>query len=118
MPARVAAQEVARCSLRHGGIERCGQPLGYARPRWRFPRPGRGMPDVKTSDFDYELPPHLIAQEPLAERDASRLLVMRRQTTADSRKPMAEGRQRGPITHHVFSDLPDFIQPGDVLAVN
>jgi S-adenosylmethionine:tRNA ribosyltransferase-isomerase len=66
---------------------------------------------VKTSDFDYELPPELIAQMPLAERDASRLLVL-------SRQPLAVSRQQYPVTHHVFSDLSSFVQAGDVVVVN
>ena len=56
------------------------------------------------SDFDYDLPPDHIAQEPLAERDASRLLLLNRQT--------------GAIAHHHFRDLPDLLQPNDVLVVN
>jgi S-adenosylmethionine:tRNA ribosyltransferase-isomerase len=59
---------------------------------------------VDISEFDYELPPELIAQQPLAERDASRLLVLAR----------ASGR----IAHHVFSDLPALLAPGDLLVVN
>jgi S-adenosylmethionine:tRNA ribosyltransferase-isomerase len=54
--------------------------------------------------FDYDLPPHLIAQEPSAERDLSRLLVVRRVT--------------GTIAHHVFRDLPDLLTPGDLLVLN
>ena len=94
---------------------------------------------MKTSDFDYDLPPELIAQEPAAERDGSRLLVMERQPRADGREPMAEGREpsagsRQPsaarvspddspltshsLTHSVFSELPALIQPGDVVVVN
>jgi len=94
---------------------------------------------VKTSDFDYELPPELIAQEPLAARDASRLLVLERQPPAAGREPQAAGsvpadvgpqpdpvpphpspvtRHSSPLTHHVFADLPGLIQPGDVVVVN
>jgi S-adenosylmethionine:tRNA ribosyltransferase-isomerase len=54
--------------------------------------------------FDYDLPERLIAQEPLPERDQSRLLVVRR-----------HGSQ--PI-HHVFSDLPSLLNPGDLLVLN
>ena len=56
------------------------------------------------SDFDFALPPELIAQEPPAERDASRLLVLDRRT--------------GAIEHRVFRDLPDLLAPGDLLVRN
>jgi len=54
--------------------------------------------------FDYDLPPRLIAQEPLAERDQSRLLVVR--------------RDGSPFAHHVFGDLPSLLNPGDLLVLN
>jgi S-adenosylmethionine:tRNA ribosyltransferase-isomerase len=56
------------------------------------------------SDFDYDLPEELIAQEPLEQRDASRMLVLDRatQTHKDSR----------------FELLPEYIRPGDVVVVN
>jgi S-adenosylmethionine:tRNA ribosyltransferase-isomerase len=56
------------------------------------------------SDFDFALPPELIAQEPLTERTSSRLLVVRRQT--------------GEITHARFADLPAWLVPGDLLVRN
>jgi S-adenosylmethionine:tRNA ribosyltransferase-isomerase len=56
------------------------------------------------SEFDYELPPHLIAQEPAERRDASRLLVVRR-------------RERS-LSHHTFADLPDLLAPGNLLVLN
>lgn len=56
------------------------------------------------TQFDYDLPPDLIAQEPVPERDASRLLVLDR----------ASGR----IEHRTFADLPEYLQPGDVLIIN
>jgi len=54
--------------------------------------------------YDFELPPALIAQAPLTERDASRLLVL----------------QRGPGTleHRGFAELPDLLRPGDLLVTN
>lgn len=58
----------------------------------------------RTSDYDFELPPELIAQEPLAERDASRLMVLHRST--------------GAIEHRTFRDIPDLFEPGDVLVRN
>jgi len=59
---------------------------------------------MKVSDFDYDLPPELIAQRPVEPRDASRLLVLDRAT--------------GSIAHHHFRDLPDLLRPGDVLVAN
>lgn len=59
---------------------------------------------METQDFDYHLPPELIAQRPLAQRDASRLLVHHRQT--------------GQIEHQQFTALLNYLQPGDVLVVN
>jgi len=59
---------------------------------------------VRISDFDYELPRELIAQEPLPERDASRLLVL--------------DRGSGAIAHRRFRDLPELLDPGDLLVLN
>ena len=59
---------------------------------------------MKTSDFYYDLPPELIAQTPLERRDASRLLVL--------------GRESGEIRHSTFDHLPDFLRPGDCLVMN
>src|SRR5437016_13129537 len=59
---------------------------------------------MRTDQFDYHLPPHLIAQEPCAERDRSRLLVV--------------GRSDQSLQHHVFSDLPDLLSAGDLLVLN
>jgi len=59
---------------------------------------------VRTEDFDYHLPPELIAQTPIAARDRSRLLVANR---AD-----------GSLIDHRFSDLVDFLREGDVLVLN
>src|SRR5437763_7112751 len=57
------------------------------------------------ADFlDYDLPEHLIAQEPAARRDASRLLIVRR---ADQS-----------LEHRSFCDLPDLLAPGDLLVLN
>lgn len=59
---------------------------------------------MKTSEFDYELPPHLIAQTPLEPRDSSRMLVL--------------NRSSGKIQHAFFRDLGIFLQPGDLLVLN
>jgi S-adenosylmethionine:tRNA ribosyltransferase-isomerase len=55
-------------------------------------------------DFNYFLPPELVAQHPLGERDASRLLVLNRAT--------------GEIRHASFRDLPRYLHPKDLLVIN
>ena len=57
-----------------------------------------------TSDYDYHLPPHLIAQTPVEPRDHARLMVM--------------GRRSGEVSHHRFTDLPDMLTGGDLLVFN
>ena len=59
---------------------------------------------MKTSDFNYDLPPERIAQVPVEPRHASRLLVMNR---ADQR-----------LTHTTFWNIADYLKSGDVLVVN
>lgn len=59
---------------------------------------------MKTVDFDYDLPQELIAQRPLTQRDASRLLVL--------------NKKDGQIAHKQFTDLLDYLNRGDVLVVN
>jgi S-adenosylmethionine:tRNA ribosyltransferase-isomerase len=59
---------------------------------------------MQTSDFDYDLPPEHIAQAPLPERDASRLLVV--------------DRSGEPLRHQRFADLPRLLRAGDRLVVN
>jgi len=56
------------------------------------------------ADFDYACPPDLIAQHPLPERDASRLMTLDRST--------------GAITHRTFRDLPSLLRSGDLLVRN
>src|SRR5438477_662741 len=58
----------------------------------------------RASDFDYELPPDRIAQEPLPDRAASRLLVLERAT--------------GAIRHRLFRDIGDLMAAEDVLVLN
>jgi S-adenosylmethionine:tRNA ribosyltransferase-isomerase len=60
------------------------------------------------AQYDFDLPPERIAQEPASIRDASRLLVLRRAPAAD--EPALE--------HRAFRDLPDFLRPGDLLVLN
>jgi S-adenosylmethionine:tRNA ribosyltransferase-isomerase len=66
---------------------------------------------LRTTDFEYELPSELIAQEPLPERGGSRLLVTRRPDSAESagQPVLADSR---------FSELPGLIPPGDLLILN
>jgi S-adenosylmethionine:tRNA ribosyltransferase-isomerase len=60
--------------------------------------------DMRTSDFDYELPQEMIAQTPVEPRDASRLLVVERGT--------------GSLAHRRFSDIAEYLRPGDLLVGN
>ncbi|MBW4686999.1 MAG: tRNA preQ1(34) S-adenosylmethionine ribosyltransferase-isomerase QueA [Komarekiella atlantica HA4396-MV6] len=64
--------------------------------------------DCSVAGYDYELPPELIAQNPVIPRDSSRLLVV------DSR---STGEKTAPI-HHIFRDLPELLQAGDLLVMN
>ncbi len=59
---------------------------------------------MRTDDFDYKLPPELIAQTPVEPRDASRLMVVRRGT--------------GEIEHRLFRDVGDYLRAGDLLVLN
>ena len=59
---------------------------------------------MNVSDFDYELPQELIAQRPSEKRDACRLLVLHRDT--------------GAVEHRVFSDILEYLRPGDCLVFN
>ncbi|MBI2831599.1 MAG: tRNA preQ1(34) S-adenosylmethionine ribosyltransferase-isomerase QueA [Chloroflexi bacterium] len=59
---------------------------------------------MRTSDFDYSLPPELIAQTPLEHRDRSRLMVLE--------------RSNGSIAHHRFRDVIEYLHAGDVLVFN
>ena len=57
---------------------------------------------MRRTDFSFDLPPELIAQHPLAERTASRLLVL----------------QDGLVADRLFTDLVEYLQPGDLLVMN
>lgn len=59
---------------------------------------------MRTSDFDYHLPPELIAQQPVEPRDSARLLVVSRST--------------GALAHHHVRDLPAILRAGDLLVLN
>lgn len=64
------------------------------------------MSDVslKTSDFNYDLPKELIAQDPLEDRAASRLMLLDKKT--------------GEVEHHIFREIIDYLDPGDCLVIN
>ena len=62
------------------------------------------MKELKTSDFYFELPHKLIAQDPLEDRSASRLLVLEKST--------------GKLEHKKFTDVIDYLHPGDCLVLN
>jgi len=62
------------------------------------------MDMMKLSDYFYDLPKELIAQDPLEKRDESRLFVL--------------GRDDGKIKHKTFKDVIDFLQPNDCLVIN
>ncbi len=59
---------------------------------------------MKTSDFYYDLPQELIAQDPLEDRSSSRLMVLDKKT--------------GNVEHKIFRDIIDYLNPGDCLVVN
>ena len=59
---------------------------------------------MKTSDFYYDLPQELIAQDPLEDRSSSRLMVLDKKT--------------GSVEHKIFRDIIDYLNPGDCLVVN
>lgn len=70
---------------------------------WNWPAAG-GEEELKTSDFYYDLPPELIAQDPLEDRSSSRLMVLNKET--------------GEVSHHVFREVTSFLEPGDCLVLN
>jgi S-adenosylmethionine:tRNA ribosyltransferase-isomerase len=68
------------------------------------PNDPQGEQQLPISLFDYDLPDELIAQEPLHERSASRLLVLERST--------------GAISHSEFTEVTEWLHPGDLLVIN
>lgn len=59
---------------------------------------------MKTSDFYFDLPQELIAQDPLEDRSSSRLLVL--------------DRRNGQMEHHIFKEIVNYLNPGDCLVIN
>ena len=73
---------------------------------------------MRTDDFDYPLPDELIAQAPAEPRDSCRLLVLHRQGGAGvtgQAAPIADG---GSVEHRRFTDIIDYLEPGDLLVAN
>ncbi|MBQ7955316.1 MAG: tRNA preQ1(34) S-adenosylmethionine ribosyltransferase-isomerase QueA [Lachnospiraceae bacterium] len=60
--------------------------------------------ELKTSDFYFDLPQELIAQDPLEDRSSSRLLTL--------------NKQSGKVEHHIFKEIIDYLNPGDCLVLN
>ena len=60
--------------------------------------------ELKKKDFYFDLPQELIAQDPLADRSSSRLLHLNKET--------------GEVSHHIFKELPNFLNAGDCLVLN
>lgn len=65
---------------------------------------GEAATGLRTSDYYFDLPEELIAQDPLAERSSSRLLLLNRKT--------------GDIEHHIFREIVNYLEPGDCLVLN
>lgn len=59
---------------------------------------------MKTSDFNYDLPQELIAQDPLSDRSGSKLMLLDKKT--------------GAVSHHIFREITDYLRPGDCLVLN
>ena len=59
---------------------------------------------MKTSDFNFDLPQELIAQDPLEDRSSSRLMVL--------------NKENGEITHRIFHDITEYLHLGDCLVIN
>lgn len=60
--------------------------------------------EMKRQEFSFELPQELIAQDPLKDRSSSRLLMLDKET--------------GKVSHHVFREIVDYLNPGDCLVIN
>src|SRR5438874_2527546 len=96
----------ARNSRRCLTADKCGIRNAESTPAlpFRIPNSTFRILMYRTSDFDYDLPPSLIAQDPLPARAASRLLIL--------------DRASGAIRHGRFGDVVDLVAPGDALVLN
>ena len=93
----------SRCAARQTTERKSGRNSPRLRGTPQIPVLRPAMP-LSTDLFDYVLPPHLVAQTPAARRDQSRLLVVDRVSRT--------------LSHHIFSDLPQFLRTGDTLIRN
>ena len=59
---------------------------------------------LSTADYYFDLPKELIAQDPMEKRDECRLLVV--------------DKKSGEVSHHIFSEIIDYLEPGDCLVLN
>lgn len=84
-------------------MRRCAVTRRFCREK-RISERKDGMEALKKSDFYFELPQELIAQDPLEDRAASRLLVLNKET--------------GETEHQVFRDILQYLVPGDCLVLN
>ena len=92
--------------MRYTGDDRgVASRLGSDETKTSGSTPSQGSdPHVRTADYDYDLPSGLIAQSPLEPRDSCRLLVV--------------DRASGQIDHRRFSDLGEYLEPGDLIVLN
>ena len=102
-PSQLQPAEAAQ-SRRHSAGSAYAAPAALAFLRFAAVNTQRTPDGSRVSDYDFELPDHLIAQQPVAQRDGSRLLVV--------------DRAAGTIAHRQFRDILDYIPSGDALVVN
>src|SRR5205814_658390 len=88
---------------RRGGLAQC-RPPGRGGQQNRLTAPPCRLTRVNLDDFDFDVPPELIAQAPTETRDASRLLRL--------------GRATGNIEHRMFAELPDLLRADDCVVMN
>ena len=62
------------------------------------------MEELLKKDFNFDLPEELIAQDPLEDSSSSRLMCLDKKT--------------GEVSHHIFKDIVDYLNPGDCLVLN
>lgn len=98
--------ETAETGTRETGIRRTETAETGTRETENNGRTGAEAAGIgwKRSDYYFDLPQELIAQDPLEDRSSSRLLVL--------------DKESGGVSHHVFREITDFLEPGDCLVLN